>query len=86
MDQDTVRNNILTQLITLTRSKLVIKKDIDINENTSFQDDLNADSIDLTDLVMEIETTFKIKISDRDMEKIKTVRDAVDLICAKKSQ
>lgn len=86
MDQDNVRNNILTQLITLTRSKLVIKKDIDINENTSFQDDLNADSIDLTDLVMEIETTFKIKISDRDMEKIKTVRDAVDLICAKKSQ
>ena len=79
------RNEVLEKVIKLTREKLVVKKNIEVTENTSFQDDLNADSIDITDFVMELENVFSIKISDKDMENIKTVRVAVDLIHLKKS-
>ncbi|MBO4699490.1 acyl carrier protein [bacterium] len=80
------RTEVLAKVITLTKEKLVVKKNIEVTENTSFQDDLNADSIDITDFVMELESVFGIKISDKDIENIKTVRDAVDLICLKKSK
>lgn len=80
------RNEVLEKVIKLTKEKLVVKKNIEVTENTSFQDDLNADSIDITDFVMELENVFSIKISDKDMENIKTVRDAVDLIYLKKSK
>ena len=80
------RTEVLAKVITLTKEKLVVKKNIEVTENTSFQDDLNADSIDITDFVMELESAFGIKISDKDIENIKTVRDAVDLICLKKSK
>lgn len=80
------RNEVLEKVIKLTKEKLVVKKNIEIAENTRFQEDLNADSIDITDFVMELENVFELKISDKDMENIKTVRDAVDLIYAKKSK
>ena len=80
------RNEVLVKVIRLTREKLVVKKNIEVNENTRFQEDLNADSIDITDFVMELESVFEIKISDKDIENIKTVRDAVDLIYEKKSK
>lgn len=50
-----------------------------INADTSF-DEINADSIDLVDLVMEIEDDFSIEIKDEDFETIKTIGDLVDLI------
>ena len=51
----------------------------------SFQDDLNADSLDLVELIMTMEEEFtsdsnQVEISDEDAEKIKTVKDAVDYI------
>jgi acyl carrier protein len=46
----------------------------------SFQDDLNADSLDLVELIMSLEEEFKLEISDDDAEGIKTVGDAVDYI------
>jgi acyl carrier protein len=53
--------------------------------NASFVDDLNADSLDLVELIMSIEEEFskdgaEIEISDEDAEKIQTVQDAVDFI------
>ena len=48
----------------------------------SFQDDLDADSLDLVELIMEMEDKFSIKISDEEAEKIKSVNDAVEYVAA----
>lgn len=47
---------------------------------SSFVDDLGADSLDIVELVMAMEDEFQIDIPDKDAESIKTVRDAVDYI------
>ncbi|GIN57545.1 acyl carrier protein [Lederbergia sp. NSJ-179] len=46
----------------------------------SFKDDLGADSLDVVELVMELEDEFDMEISDDDAEKIATVGDAVNYI------
>ncbi len=51
-----------------------------ITETSSFVDDLNADSLDLVELVMELEKKFDVKIPQEDQEKIKTVADAMKYI------
>ena len=57
----------------------------EINPQTSFVDDLNADSLDLVELIMSFEEEFSkggksMEISDEDAEKIGTVQDAVNYI------
>ncbi len=52
----------------------------DITEEASFQEDLDADSLDLVELIMELEDTFGVKISDEDAQGIQTVGHAVDYI------
>ncbi|PPJ62767.1 acyl carrier protein [Cuspidothrix issatschenkoi] len=51
-----------------------------ITANSSFVDDLGADSLDTVELVMAFEEAFEIEIPDEDAEKIKTVQDTVDYI------
>jgi acyl carrier protein len=55
----------------------------DINEAASFQEDLDADSLDLVELIMELEDQFGVKISDEDAQGIQTVGQAVDYIAAR---
>jgi acyl carrier protein len=52
----------------------------DVTMEASFTEDLNADSLDLVELIMEIEEKFGIQVPDEVAEKIATVGDAVDYI------
>lgn len=52
----------------------------EVTEETTFVEDLCADSLDVYQIIMGIEETFDIEISAEDAEKIVTVREAVELI------
>jgi acyl carrier protein len=51
-----------------------------VTRQTSFQEDVGADSLDIVELVMELEEEFEITIPDEQAEKIKTVGEAIDYI------
>ena len=77
MDRSKVTEDIRAILV----EQLGVESD-EVKEESSFQEDLNADSLDLVELIMEMEDRFKIKIPDEDAEKIVTVGDAVDYVVA----
>ena len=52
----------------------------EINRETNFVNDLNADSLDTVELVMEFEDEFETSIPDEEAEKIQTVGQAIDFI------
>lgn len=52
----------------------------DVTPEKSFVEDLNADSLDLTELIMTFEERFGFEISEEDAEKLKTVADVIDYI------
>jgi len=54
----------------------------EINLDSSFIDDLGADSLDIVELVMAMEESFEMDIPDEEAEKIQTVRNAIDYIKA----
>lgn len=51
-----------------------------VKPEASFKEDLDADSLDVVELVMELEDEFDMEVSDEDAEKIQTVGDVVDYI------
>lgn len=56
-----------------------------ISKDTTFQEDLGADSLDVVELVMELEDVFGIQISDEDAEQIVTIGDAVNYIVSQQA-
>jgi acyl carrier protein len=58
----------------------------DITLEKSFVEDLNADSLDLTELIMTFEERFGFEISEEDAENLKTVDDVVKYITGKKAE
>ena len=73
------KEDILTKLKPVIVEQLGVDE-ADVKEDASFTEDLNADSLDLVELIMSLEEGFHLQISDEDAEKITTVGEAVDYI------
>ena len=71
------------EVLTLVREHLAEELEIDaarIGEGTRFKEELDADSLDLYELVMELEDTYGISVSEEQAAKILTVGDAVAFV------
>ena len=69
------------EVLTRVREHLAEELEVDvagIGEGTRFKEDLDADSLDLYELVMELEDTYGISVSEEEATRINTVGDAVD--------
>lgn len=73
------RANIEEKVIGIVSEQLGVPKE-EIKKESSFVDDLKADSLDVVELVMEFEDEFEVTIPDDDYEKIRTVGDAIAYI------
>ncbi|MDX2114784.1 MAG: acyl carrier protein [Planctomycetota bacterium] len=71
------------KVISIVAEQMGVEK-AQINRNTSFVNDLNADSLDTVELVMEFEDEFETTIPDDKAEQIKTVGEAIDFIVGAK--
>ncbi len=70
---------ILEKIIHIISAQFDISEE-DITRETSFNDDLNADSLDLVELIMSLEDEFELEVLDDDVEKITTVGEAESYI------
>jgi acyl carrier protein len=73
------RDEVLERVKEVLVDKLGVEES-EITEEASFQEDLEADSLDLVEMIMELEDQFGIKISDEDAQKLQTVGQAVDYV------
>ena len=72
-------SNIEAKVVDIVSEQMGVDKG-EISRETSFINDLNADSLDTVELVMEFEDEFDMSIPDEEAEKIQTVGAAVDYI------
>ena len=79
-ESDNVSNaSVADKVIEIVAAQMGKSKD-EITLETSFQNDLGADSLDVVELLMEFEEKFDLSIPEEDAEKIQTVGDAVNYI------
>lgn len=73
------------------RIKKIIMDHIDIEENkitldSSFTDDLGADSLDIVEIIMALEEQFEIEITDEEAQNLLTIKDTVEFVNNKMSK
>jgi acyl carrier protein len=83
-NDNTMAQDIETKVREKIAEQLGVATD-EVKADSSFIEDLGADSLDIVELVMALEEEFNIEISDEDAEKIRTVKDVVTYIEAHKS-
>jgi acyl carrier protein len=74
------------EVMKLVRDHLSTELEVEperIQPETKFRDDLDADSLDLYELVMELEDRYDIRVSEEEAARIETVGDAVDFVAAR---
>ena len=74
------------EVLELVRSHLAEELEVDkgrISEQTRFREDLDADSLDLYELVMELEDRYGIRVTEEEAAGIETIGNAVDFVCAR---
>jgi acyl carrier protein len=74
------------QVMAKVREHLSAELEVDaarIQPSTRFRDDLDADSLDLYELVMELEDTYGVTVNEEEAARIETVADAVDFVLAR---
>jgi acyl carrier protein len=77
------KEEIFDKVKSIVTEQLSVDDDSKVVPAANFQDDLNADSLDVVEMVMALEEAFDIEIPDEAAEQIKTVQDAVDYIADK---
>lgn len=82
MDMKLDAKQLEEKLIKIVAEKLNIEEK-NITLASRFQEDLGADSLDIVELLMEIEEEFGVNISDEESERLKTVGDAIKFISVK---
>lgn len=70
------------EVIEIVTEQLGVDKS-EVSLDKSFIEDLNADSLDLTELIMTLEERFELEISEEEAEKLKTVGDVVNFLADK---
>ena len=73
-------SEISSKVVEIIKSRLYVSDVASITPESSFANDLGADSLDTVELIMEFENAFGISIPDEDAEKISTVGDAIKYI------
>ena len=73
------REEILGKIQEIAADRLGVDEG-DVTSDASFREDLEADSLDLVELIMELEEQFGMEIPDEEAEKITTVEEAVDYV------
>jgi len=77
------------RVLELIREHLATELEVDaatISDETRFKEDLEADSLDLVELVMELEDRYGVRIPDEEAAKILTVGQAADFVAARAPQ
>ena len=72
------RQQIEEQVIAIVKDTLRVKTEL--TSATSFTEDLKADSLDLVELIMEVETAFDVEVDDDRLKTIRTIGDVVDYL------
>ena len=75
------REEVFNQIADIIADRFEIDRDT-ITDNLNFKTDLDADSIDFVEFILELEDTFNAEISDEAAENLNTVGEAVDYIMA----